>query len=200
MPTPVNMIVSASSGHYRELTDDDTLNVSGMLGKTLSASKVFAYTSPASADAVSVHSGVAASFAALAFPTIVQPPIPRNLVVTLASGWDGGDVTVVGTNQFDEAVSEVFLAGSAVTRTGVKVFKTVTSITKSLVGASGALGSVGVGSKLGISGVLADALSAVLFIDNGASAATLDATYHAFTPSTVPDGALSYALIANILR
>lgn len=176
-----------------------TWEVVGSGGGPAAFAKVFVVAVPALADLVAVHAAFAGNDASNTFPgPITNPDVPRNLQVALASGWDGGDVTAVGTDQFDAAVTETFTTGSGVTRVGVKVFKTVTSLTKATVGASAAAATVGIGNKLGITGVLVDTTSAVLLCDNTGEPATLDATYDAFTPTTLPNGAFSYALIANV--
>jgi hypothetical protein len=104
---------------------------------------------------------------------------------------------VNGTNQFDVATSEVFLAAPGTTVAGVKTFKTVTSASKSLVGASATPASIGISNKIGVALQIVDG-AAMLFADNAAIPATLDLVNNSFLPSQVPDGALSYALIANI--
>lgn len=163
-----------------------------------SYAKVFTVLLPAQADLVSVHAAHAASGIS-PFPSPASPDKPRNLQVFMDSGWDGGDVRVDGTDQFDVAVFEVFATGSNVTRVGSKVFKTVTSVTKTLVG-TGATASVGIGNSLGLAGhLLAGSVDAMLFVNNLAEPGTLDSTYNSFTPTgTLPDGLTSYALIVNV--
>lgn len=160
--------------------------------------KAFIVAAPTASLLNNVHAGHAASAGNTFSGSPTSPDVPRSLQVEMATGWDGGDVTVTGTNQFDLAVSEVFTTGSNVIRTGVKVFKTVTSIAKATVGASGAIATVGTGDKLGIVGVLSSATGGILFTNNGAIPATLDITYQGFTPSVVADGVFIYALFANV--
>jgi hypothetical protein len=172
----------------------------GTSGVASGSAKVFTVPTPVIADTTSVQAGYAANQGSNTFTGVTNPDVPRNLQVFFAAGWDGGDVTVVGTNQFSNALSEVFTTGSNVLRVGAKIFKTITSITKGSVGASSALASVGPENTLGIVGVLADTSNALLFANNVAIGGTLDAVNQAFTPqaSQVPDGVLGYALLANV--
>lgn len=163
--------------------------------------RVFSVLMPVAADTSGVHAAYAASGAALAFPgPLTQPGHPRSLRVTFDSGWDGGNVTVIGTNQFDEAISETFNTAPGSTVEGAKAFKTVTSITKQAVGVTANAASVGVGDKLGIYGKLSDEFNAQLFANNVACGATLNATYHTFIPELLPDGSTNYTLIANFME
>lgn len=124
-----------------------------------------------------------------------DPDVPRNIRVTMAAGWDGGDVTVVGTDQFDAAVNEVFTTGDGVTRVGTKIFKTVTSATKATpAGVTGNGASIGTGDKVGLLLHIADNAGA-LFVDGTPEAVTLDATYDAFTPTTTPSDTTYLALV-----
>ncbi len=124
-----------------------------------------------------------------------NPDVPRNLRVTKSASWDGGTITVVGTDQFDAAVSETFNA-DVETTVGVKIFKTVTSATKSIpAGVAGSGASIGTGDKVGLLVPIADAVG-FLWVGTTAEAVTLDAVYHAFTPTTTP-AATTYKLLVN---
>jgi hypothetical protein len=161
--------------------------------------RVFSVLLPSAEDTSGVHLPHLSS-GALAFPgPIVNPDRPRSARVTFDAGWDGGNVTIIGTNQFDEAVSETFSSAPGTTVEGQQAFKTVTSISKGAVGSTGGA-SVGVGNKLGIYGRLSDTYNAQLFVSNVACGATLNATYHTFLPELSPDGSLNYTLIANFME
>lgn len=163
-----------------------------------SFAKAFVFLAPAAAEVDAVHAAHLSSDPSLFPGPTTNPSTPRNLTATFGVGWDGGDITVVGTDQFDAAIIEVFAAAGGTTVAGVKVFKTVTSITKAVLGVT-ASASVGVGNKIGIVGRLFNATSALLFVDNIAEGATLDDTYDAFTPLTsLPDGVVNYSLLANV--
>lgn len=161
--------------------------------------RLFVISAPALSDTVSVHAAFAGNSAASEFPgPVTNPATPRNLQVEMGPGWDGGDVTVVGTRLGSEQ-TETFATGSGVTRVGTKVFDTVASASKAAVGASAATASIGVGNKLGIPEPMADAVSAILYVDNAAEPGIIDLGQAAFTPTvTLPDGVAVYALLANI--
>lgn len=161
-------------------------------------SKIFAVATPAISDLVSVHAALAGTAANMFPGPISNPDKPRNLQVFMATGWDGGDITVTGTDQFDISTSEIFTTGSNVIRVGSKVFKTVTDISKTTVGASAATASVGIGDTFGVSGVFVDTTSYMLTAGNAAEPAVLSMTYNSFTPTTLPDGVVSYLLIVNV--
>lgn len=123
-----------------------------------------------------------------------SPAVPRNVTVTFGSAWAGGNVTVTGTDQFDAVLTEVIVASPANTVAGVKAFKTVTGITHASAGPGGLNhgASAGWGHKFGVVQHLAAAIG-FLTADGANEAATWDATYNAFTPTTLPDGSVDYA-------
>lgn len=92
---------------------------------------------------------------------LTDPDVPRN--VTASSDGTQGDikaiqVTVHGTNEFDEVISEVmpvFTVNLETTVVGAKVFKTVTSVVIPAHDGNGATTEFGLGAKLG-AGVLLD--------------------------------------------
>ncbi len=134
-----------------------------------------------------------------AFPgPFTDPDVPRNLRVTFSASWDGGDVTVTGTDQFDNVIQEVFadVAGTAVV--GTKIFKTVTGATKQTpAGVAGNGASIGTGDKIGTPYELADT-TALLLVGTTPEAVTVTATTgaHGFTPTTTPADT-TYLLLAN---
>jgi hypothetical protein len=143
-----------------------------------------------------VHALHDAATAAFAGP-FTNPDVPRNLRVVKSASWDGGTVTVVGTDQYDAAVSETFNA-DVETTVGVKIFKTVTSATKSIAaGVAGNGASIGTGDTIGLLVPLADEVGA-LFVGGAAEAVTLDDTYDSFVPTTTPS-ATTYLVLANVV-
>lgn len=126
-----------------------------------------------------------------------NPAVARNLRVTMAANWDGGDVTVHGTNKFDAAISETFLAGSGVIRVGSKAFKTVTSATKSLYGTHlTAAASIGTGDTIGIGFDVVDAVG-FAYVGTTIEAVTIDPTYDTFIPTTTPSNT-TYVVVCNV--
>lgn len=135
---------------------------------------------------------------------ITNPDYPRNLMVQLRSAAGGtlpadcGTVTMIGTDQFDAAVTEVLAlspvnsvvlsAGGEVWVVGTKVFKTLTSYQFSVDLAATVAdinGSVGIGTKLGLSKTMDPtseaAIQRVFKNDTAIAAATYvgDGTYNA---------------------
>lgn len=130
---------------------------------------------------------------------ITNPTYPRNIIITFAAAWDGGDVIVKGTDQDGKVISETFTSNPGATRVGSKIFKTVTSVEHTVVGATANTYSTGDGNKLGLpAGVSPAASSPVLLFTNGvAEAVTFDNTVNGFTPTSVPNGSRSYVLSFN---
>lgn len=161
-------------------------------------------TNPAAKSATAVHASLAGNAAANLFPgPITNPTVPRNLSAVAAASYDGGSITVVGTDQFDKPVTETIVAVANSTVYGTKIFKTVTSITKGAVGANAAGVSIGTGDKLGIAHKLAGGGIQWLGATLGAATLdipTIDTTYSAMTPGTIPTGSISYWPILNVVR
>ncbi len=89
------------------------------------------------AVSATVHSAVAASAANLFPGPITQPDVPRGIYGTASLGYDGGIITVTGTDALERAITDTFTPGSG---TGtVKAFKTVTSLSKATVGTTGSV-------------------------------------------------------------
>lgn len=144
-----------------------------------------------------VHASFAGNNASLAFPgPITNPVSPRNVTAVAAASYDGGNITIVGTNQFDQPQTETIVAVANSTVLGVKIWKTITSIAKAAVGAQAAGVSIGTGDKVGVPYNLSGA-PALLFVGTTIEAVTLDATNDGFTPTTVPS-ATTYLLFANV--
>jgi hypothetical protein len=125
-----------------------------------------------------------------------NPDVPRNARVTMASGYDGGDVILAGT-RFGAPVQETFAAGSGVVRVGAQVFDAFAGARKASIGSAAATVSIGTGDKLGLAGALRDA-AVVAFVDGTFEAPTVDAAMGAITPTTVPNGSHSYLVIGNV--
>ena len=126
-----------------------------------------------------------------------NPDVPRNLRVTKAVSWDGGTVTVNGTNQFDEVISEVFPSVADGLEVGTKIFKTVTGSLHSIALAGGNGYSIGTGDLVGLPVRLADTVG-LGFVAAVAEAVTINTTFHGFTPATLP-AATTYLVLANVL-
>lgn len=151
----------------------------------------------AAKSVTAIHAAVAGNAAANLFPgPITNPASPRNATAVAAAAYDGGALTLVGTDQFDRAQTEVITPVAGSTVLGVKIWKTITSITKAAVGAAAAAVSVGTGDKIGVTFNIS-AAPALLYVGTTIEAVTLDATVDGFTPTTVP-AATTYTLLANV--
>jgi hypothetical protein len=154
-------------------------------------------------DVLGAAYGDAAADAGKAYTTftagIANPAVPRNIRCTFGHTWDGGNVTINGTDQFGKVQNEVFNAAIDSVVVGVKVFKTVTSIVKAAVG-SGTHATntcqVGTGDKLACGSAKLTQPFAECRLDSGAEdAVVIDQAASAFTPTTVPNGAVDYSLL-----
>lgn len=154
---------------------------------------------PAAASATGVHAAVAGNAASNSFPgPITNPAVPRNVTAVAAAAWDGGDIVVTGTDQYGATQTETITPVGGTTVAGVKIFKTVTSISKTFVGAAADACSVGTGNKLGLGWNM---LVGVLLLVDGALDATavFDAANDAVQPSAgvVPNGARNYKALCS---
>jgi len=149
-------------------------------------------TNPAADDATGVHASNDDDTQAWPGP-ITSPTSPRNVTVTFGAAWAGGDVTFTGTDQFDVVITEVIADVAGTLVAGVKIFKSITGIAHELAGAGGAGhgATAGWGHKLGVDYELAAQLG-ILTVDGVTEHATWDSTYHAFNPTSLPDGTHDY--------
>jgi len=155
---------------------------------------------PVAATLDTVHADFDADEALNAFPgAFTNPDVPRNVRVDFTAAWDGGDVTVVGTDQFDKPQSEVIAdtAGSAIA--GAKIFKTVTSASKELVGVASVGASIGVGDILGISRSIVGTVINLCFEDGVAVAGTFVVADNSVEPGTVPDASINYVVLVKVV-
>ena len=115
------------------------------------------YADPAVGAIAAVHAAVTDTGVEVEVTTaITDPDFAR--AITATAGGTAADigaiqVTVVGTDMADEALTEVlpvFTVNSAGSVTGSKAFKTVTSITIPAHDGTGATTSVGTSDKLGV--------------------------------------------------
>lgn len=93
-----------------------------------------------------------------AYTVAAQPDVPRNITVTVTAGDTAdtmGTVVVVGTNYFNEAITETITPVAGSTVAGTKAFKTIVSVTGTGWVIDGSEGTndtitVGVGAVLGL--------------------------------------------------
>lgn len=166
------------------------------------ALKSFLFTNYPAANTSAVHAAVTEA-AANAFPgPITNPPgvAGRNITATFAAGWGGGDITIVGTDQFGNAQTEVIADTAGSTVAGSKIFKTVTSISKETAAGTTDDVTIGYGTKIGVPFQFTTA-SFVIQTDAGPPAvldsATLDTTNSGFTPATAANGTRDFLFIGG---
>ena len=92
---------------------------------------VESFAAPIAKAVDNVHAAFAGNDAANIFPgPITDPDMPRSLYATFGAGYDGGDLTVDGTDIDDNVIQEVLATNPGGDTKGVKCFKTVTQIAK----------------------------------------------------------------------
>jgi len=152
---------------------------------------------PDAAGSTDIHATYAGN-AAPAFPgAFTNPDVPRAVRCVFAASYDGGDITITGTDQFDQPQTDTILAAAASTVEGVAVFKTVTAAVRSTTGSDPATVSIGHGLDIGIPRDIADA-NGMLFADGVAEAGTYDATENTVRTATAPNGAVVFSALVNV--
>ena len=190
--SPGYYLIFAPSAAAADLTEVQVNELYPNSGAYSSGSAVrgIYYAAPVAADSVTVHAAVASN-AANTFPGPFGAieTWGRNVRCVFAASYDGGDVTVVGTDQFGQVISETIVAAAGTTVSGVKIFRTVTGISKATVGATANTVSVGLGLKIGVPFQFTAGQE---FLNGVGELATLDTTYYAFTPGTAANAARNY--------
>ena len=162
-----------------------------------SVAKVFTVTNPATASATAVHAAHNAELENNFPGPFTNPDVPRNITATFHATWDGGDVTVVGTDALGRAQTEVLSSNPGATEAGVKIFAPVTSATKDTEGVAPAGASLGTGPVLGVAADITDT-SGMLMVGATPEAVTIDATNDSFAPTSAPNGARDYTVLLNV--
>ena len=151
---------------------------------------------PAAKSTTGRHAALAGT-AAVAFPgPFTQPAANRNATATFAASYDGGNINLVGLDDFGQPQTETLVAVAASTVVGVKVWSSITSASRTVVGVNAATVSLGTGDKLGL-GVKVSAGFIVGTKDGVAELMVLDAANAGVTPTTVPNGAVNYNILVN---
>lgn len=162
--------------------------------------KIFQYDNLAAADTTSVAANFMGNAATLIFGGVItNPAVPRSLVVNFEALWTGGDIIIVGTDQFDNEQSETFPSNPGGAHNGSKVFKTVTQISRTVLAGAAKKVDVGRDNLIGVSAPIAAGYMLLLQDTNAfEAAAAYDTTVCAFTPTTAPNGVHDYKLLANL--
>lgn len=142
-----------------------------------------------------------AGTAANALTVAAQPDLPRTLTATFAAGWDGGDITIVGTDMFGDALTETLTANPGGTTSSAKAFASVTSVTKGAVGVAADTVKVGITNEVG---TMCDVVAGKLMVQDdsagggGTVTGTFDATNDTVVLATdVPDGTTNYFIVGE---
>lgn len=174
--------------------------------------KIVYLVNPAAAVADAIVASVQDNAANALTVALATLPHARNVTCTFGASWAGGDITVVGTDQFGRSQTEVIADTAGSTIAGVKIFKTITSVTKQSTGAGGAghTVTVGTGDKLGLgvnvqnrfgtlltNSVTLEAFTTVLTI-GGSAYNIIDDTNDGFEPTTKPNGTHDYLVLCRV--
>ena len=190
-------LVTNNTGSDVAGTNGLTTAVTSSTG-SLVVCKGFYFEAPAAAG-VGVHAAIASDNASAVTTSITNPAIPRAVQIVFHASWDGGDVTLVGTDQFDAAQTETIADVAGSTVQGVKIWKTITSINQQTVGAGGtAVATVQTGTKLGLTYAMSGTAFGLAQVDGAADAATFNATYNSVLFSSAPNGSKNYVVVYNI--
>ena len=152
---------------------------------------------PVAPDTAGVHAAFAGNDALLAFPgPFVNPDVPRSLDFDFGLGYDGGDITVVGTDYLNAALTVVITAVPNAIVYGEHAFKTVVSASKAAVGANAATVSIGLGGRIGLGANIVGDFG-ILTADGVAEPGIFSAFYDTVTPDTPPDAAVEFVALVN---
>ena len=194
------MLMGPSSGSpaiptFRVLTTNDLtskMTMSYYLGTPLSNST----------------SGLATSLAANSvsnnFVGLVNPDVLRSVSVDFPSAWDGGNITITGTDTVG-VQTEVVTSTPGQTIDTTKAFLTLTSITKSAVGASSQTCGIGRGRGLGLPTGRKRIVTndGILQLNGSTSTYTLITSVAGgdpcVRPFTLPNGSRIYSFLAVVL-
>lgn len=157
---------------------------------------------PAAPAADSVHAAVRGDAASNAIASPVAPDVARNVTCTFGATWDGGDITVTGTNQFDEVQTEVIADTAGQLVKGHKVFKTITALAKEAVGTDAEetnTVTVGLGDELGLPVRIDGDQPVQLFVSGVAEASVVSATLLSVKPTSAPNGTRTYTALLTTL-
>lgn len=134
---------------------------------------------------------------------------PRNITFTTAGGTASdapATATITGTDIDDNALTEtVTLSQTAATASGVKAFKTITSIAYPAADGTGATVAIGIGNVFGLAKKAKTRAGTVAVIKEHAAGAIVTngtfvvpatgAPYGTYSPNTAPDGSNDYCVI-----
>jgi hypothetical protein len=131
---------------------------------------------------------------------ITNPVHPRSLHVVFAGAYDGGNVTITGRDQFGRNQTETIVASAGNTVQGTKIWRSISRIAlPTTAGGNAATMTVETGSDnlIGLPVPLSGTWGLGLH-DGTAEIMTWNATVHAFTPTTTPDGSVDFTVLVPV--
>ena len=162
-------------------------------------SATWKWSTPVAASSIAMVSGWGGGTANTYGGVIGQPDVPRCLRYTFSNTWTGGNVTITVT--FDGASASYVIVsapGSNNVDIPAALFTTVTSITKTVVGAGTV--SLGYGDTLGVTSGGANVDQFGIGIANGSTTTTTStarADGRAVTFGLSPNGGRTFVYTAN---
>lgn len=166
----------------------------------------FFQLNPTTASTTDRSNALAANSGTNSFTGLSNPTTCREITVTFPASWDGGDVTVNGTDCEGVSQSRTVTAGTSITKSTFVGYSTLTTATKGLVGTSANTATIGTGPGLGvptqrrqISTNLATFILVNGVIDYPPSHNSISGFDPLVIPPTPPNGARSYSFIVSLL-
>jgi hypothetical protein len=150
-----------------------------------------------------LHADFTAAEDEVSFPgPFTDPDVPRNIAVDFAALYDGGDITVTGTDEDDDVIDEEFTAVAGSQVVGTKIFKTVTAAVRSLTTEAASAVSIGyptTGNLIGLGAVRPVDDFGILTVDGTTEEVIVDSTAgnENFSPDTEPDGSRVFVILVN---
>lgn len=152
---------------------------------------------PAAASATSCVTAKAANLASNSLTIAAQPDFPRTVLATFQASYDGGDIVIVGVDHTGLAATETLASNAGGTTAGTIAWKSITTVSKSAVGATTNTVSVGYQDTFGLGAKPLKELSILCFVDGVAAAPTaVELTKGTVSPATASNGAHDYLLSA----
>lgn len=167
---------------------------------TETMAKLFQVENPIAEDPDYVYASLASSSGNTPSGPFTSPDVPRALSVYFPTDWDGGNITVTGTDAIGNAVAETFIADPNNTVLGDKAFDTVSTVTKVTVGTGSSNASIGIRDVFGVNANIIDSFGMgvshstypVAFIP------TIDVTNNTFAAGIPSNGITSFVVTLNI--
>lgn len=139
---------AANGGSWQQWNGTTWASVLGLRGQALYNGLSGGHPVPLVASGTAA--GTIKSTQATVSSGFTQPDVPRSVDIAFPGSWDGGNVTVHGTDANNAVITALYTANPGNTVTGTIVFKTITSLTNSHVGVDTADATVSVSSVVSL--------------------------------------------------